>query len=63
MERVFLPTVQIVVPPHFRMPMDWCLPDKDDTAGWEARQGGSTAHTPKQESFTEYFERTVRCFD
>lgn len=63
LERVFVPTHNICVPAHFGVPRDWCLPDAWDNDGWDARQGNSTSHAPKEESFTDYFERTVNQFD
>lgn len=63
LHRVFVPTANIAVPAHFGMPMDWCLPDANDTAGWDARQGGSQRHAPPTEDFGQYFERTVKQFD
>lgn len=58
--RVFTPTANVIVPAHFRIEADWMLPDKDDTAGWEARQGGSTAHAPRQTSFKDEFDRVYK---
>jgi len=63
MKRVFVPTANVVVPAHFRIEANWCLPDADDTAGWDARQGGSQRHAPPTEDFQQYFERTVGSVD
>ena len=62
-KRRFSPTTNICVPNHFRLNADWCLPDASDTAAWDARQGSSQRHAPQQESFSDYFNRTVRDFD
>ena len=59
MYRVFVPTANVVVPAHFRIEADWCLPDADDREGWDARQSGSGRHAPQQEDFAEFYERTV----
>lgn len=54
--KVFTPTPYIQVPEHFRHSQADFLPDASDTAGWEARQSGSTAHAPKTKTLKEAFE-------
>lgn len=59
---IFTPTPFVYTAAHFRLPRTWCLPAKEDTAGWEARCNSSQVHYTKpkpKETLKEHLTREL----